>query len=408
MIRPGYAVLLVVLLAILWSPLLLQPTYLLYPHEGQATDLTITHWPAVAFNVRSLRQDGQIPLWRTTIASGGPWMANPQSWLLYPPAWLFFVLPINLTFTLLLVAHLSLAALATYAFGRRALNLQPPGAALAGLAYAAAPWMSGHLAGGHVNMVYAVAWLPVALLAVDRTIKRGSVSSALLVGVAWAAALANHMQMAAFAIVLTTGWSLLLMVGKDAPVKERRWGALLLPAAVVAGLLTAALLVPLAEALPYLNRADLSVEEAGVFSLSWTHLITAIVPTYGGEPEQVIYLGLPVALLAVAGLVLKRSRTDWFLIAAAAVAALFALGTHAPLFPLLHRLVPGLDWLRVPSRAWIVVSFCTALAAGRGLDALLPEPDRITRHRVSLTATAALGVGWALAAGLLFLYRPAP
>jgi hypothetical protein len=73
-------ILLVMLVLGALAPVILRPGYLLYPRGGQATDLTITHWPAVAFNVRSLRQDGQIPLWRTTIASGGPWAANPQSW----------------------------------------------------------------------------------------------------------------------------------------------------------------------------------------------------------------------------------------------------------------------------------------------------------------------------------------
>lgn len=408
MIRQGYVALLVLLLAILWSPLLLRPSYLLYPREGQATDLTITHWPAVDYNVRSLHQDGQIPLWRTTIASGGPWIANPQSWLLYPPAWLFFVLPIDPTFNLLLMAHLILAALATYAFGREAVELHPPGAALAGLAYALAPWVSGHLAGGHVNMIFAVAWVPVGLLATDRAIRKGSVPGALLASVAWAAALINHIQMAALALVLTTGWALVLVLGRSAPVKKPGRAALLLLSVAVMALLSATLLIPLAEAQPYLNRTSLSLEEAGVFSLPWTHLLTAVVPTYGGEPEQVIYLGLPVALLALVGFALRRSRMEWFLAITAAGAALFALGTYGPLFPLLHRWIPGLDLLRVPPRAWILVSFCMALAAGRGLDALLPEPDRTTQHRVSLIATGALGLGWALAASLLVLYRPTP
>ena len=107
-------------------------------------------------------------------------------------------------------------------------------------------------------------------------------------------------------------------------------------------LLSAVLLVPLAEALPYLNRATLTLEEAGAFSLPWASLLSTVVPTYGGEPEQLVYLGLPVALLAVVGLVLKRDRVSWFLVILAGVAALFALGTHAPLFPALVRWIPGL------------------------------------------------------------------
>jgi hypothetical protein len=402
-------ILLVMLVLGALAPVILRPGYLLYPRGGQATDLTITHWPAVAFNVRSLRQDGQIPLWRTTIASGGPWAANPQSWLFYPAAWLFFLLPINLTFNLLLLGHLLLAALATYVFSRRALDLKPPGAALAGLAFALAPWLSGHLSAGHVNLILALSWLPVALYGAHQAATTSRVAGGILAGVAWAAALLNHFQIAAFTGALTVAWFLMVSLrGESAAGKRRQLGLLLLMPGV-ALLLSAVLLVPLAEALPYLNRSTLTLDEAGFLSLPLTHLLTALIPTYGGEPEQVIYLGLPVALLAVMGLVLERDWTAWFLTIVAALAALFALGTHGPLFPILVGLVPGLSWLRVPPRAWVLVAFSLALLAGRGLEVLSrPHPTPTARRRVTLTGLVALAIGLSLAAGLLLLYQPSP
>jgi hypothetical protein len=402
-------ILLVILVVGALAPVILRPGYLLYPRDGQATDLTITHWPAVAFNVRSLRQDGQIPLWRTTIASGGPWAANPQSWLFYPAAWLFFLLPINLTFNLLLLAHLLLAALATYAFSRRALDLKPPGAALAGLAFALAPWLSGHLSAGHVNLILALSWLSVALFGAHQAATTGRLEGGMLAGVAWAAALLNHFQIAAFTVALTLAWFLMVSLRGESVAGKRRQLGLLLLMPGVALLLSAVLLVPLAEALPYVNRSTLTLDQAGFLSLPWTHLLTALIPTYGGEPEQVIYLGLPVALLAVVGLVLERDWTAWFLVIIAALAALFALGTHGPLFPVLVGLVPGLSWLRVPPRAWVLVAFSLALLAGRGLDALSrPRPTPTARRRVTLTGLVALAIGLPLAAGLFLLYQPPP
>lgn len=409
MTRHFYAALLVVLVGVVLAPLLLHPEYLLYPRDGQATDLTITHWPAVAFNVRSLRQDGQIPLWRTTIASGGPWAANPQSWLYYPPAWLFYLLPINLTFNLLQVSHLLLVGLGTYAFGRRALGLEPPGAALAGLAFALSPWLSGQLSAGHVNVVLAMTWLPVALLGAHRAVTSGSARGALLAGIAWAAALLNHVQMAFFVAALTVAWFLGFTLKTGGAVGRRRQLGLLLSVPALALLLSAPLLVPLAEALPHLNRIALTVDEAGAFSLPWSALLTTLVPTYGGEPEYVIYLGLPVALLAILGLALKRDWLNWLLALIIALATLFALGTHAPLFPLLIRWLPGLGWLRVPPRAWVLVTFGVALLAGRGLDTLTHRQLSPTlRRRVNLIGLGALATGLALAVGLLFLYRSAP
>jgi hypothetical protein len=231
----------------------------------------------------------------------------------------------------------------------------------------------------------------------------------LLAGIAWAASLLNHFQMAALTLLLTLAWGLLIVLRRDAAVGPKRQFGLLLIALAVALLLSSALLVPLGEALPYLNRTALTVEEAGALSLPWASLLTIIIPTYGGEPEQVVYLGLPIAILAMVGLVLKRDRMGWFLTIVAALAAAFALGIHGPLFPLLFRWIPGLGWLRVPPRAWVLVAFCTALLAGRGLDALLrPDFRSVLQRRVTLVGLVALAVTLTLAVGLLLLVRPAP
>jgi hypothetical protein len=401
--------LLLLLLAAICAPMLVRPGYLLYPQDGDVTDLTITHWPAMAYNARSLHEDGQVPLWRTTIASGGPWVANPLSGLTYPPAWLSTVLPVNVALNLLLFGHLALAAAATFAFGRQALRLEPTGAVVAGLAFAAAPWITGQLAAGHLNITMALAWLPIALLGIDHALRRGRAGGALLAGIAWAAALVNYVQIGAFVAAISAAWFVFLIGAREATGSRRRQFGLFITVAATALLLSAALLVPMAEALPYLNRTELTPAEAGILSLPWPQLLTMVVPAYGGEPEQLVYLGLPVLVLAIAGLALKRDRAAWFFVAVAALAALFALGTHTPLFPLLLRLVPGLGWLRVPPRIWVLVAFAVALLAGRGLDALArTQLGSAHRRRVTLVALVVAAAGVTLGAGLALLYWPPP
>jgi hypothetical protein len=219
----------------------------------------------------------------------------------------------------------------------------------------------------------------------------------------------NHFQMAAFTVLLTLAWGLLIVLRRDAAGGPKQQFGLLLIALAVALLLSAALLIPLGEALPYLNRTALTLQEAGASSLPWASLLTTLIPTYGGQPEQVIYLGLPIAILAVVGLVLKRDRMGWFLAIVAALAAVFALGIHGPLFPFLFRWIPGLSWLRVPPRAWMIVAFCMALLAGRGLDTLVrTRPRPAVRRHVTLVGLVALTVGLTLPAGLLVLFRPIP
>jgi hypothetical protein len=272
-----------------------------------------------------------------------------------------------------------------------------------------APWLSGQLSAGHVNVVFALAWLPVALLGVQQIRTTGRVGGALLAGAAWSAALLNHVQIASFIAMLTLAWAMLTLAGRGSSVSGKRQLGLLVLVPSVAASLSAVLLIPLAEALPYLNRATLSLEEAGAFSLPWASLLSTVVPTYGGEPEQLVYLGLPLILLAVVGLALKRDRVSWFLVVLAGVAALFALGTYAPLFPALFRWMPGLGWLRVPPRGWSVLAFSLALLGGRGLDSLsCPKLDAATRRRVTVTGLVSLAGGLGLGAGLLVLYHPPP
>ncbi|NIV35316.1 MAG: hypothetical protein GWN58_39445, partial [Anaerolineae bacterium] len=216
-------------------------------------------------------------------------------------------------------------------------------------------------------------------------------------------------QMGVFVVGLSLAWFLLILLDRSSQVRWRRQLGLLLLVLAVALLASAVLLVPLAEALPYLNRTELTPDEAGIFSLSWANLLTAFIPTYGGEPEQLIYLGLPIALMAILGIVLDRDRHAWFLVVVVILTVLFALGTYGPLFPLLIRLVPGLSWLRVPPRSWLLVAFCLALLAGRGLDALtLPQLGHAARRQITMIGLAATTVALSLAAGLLLLHQPAP
>ncbi|MEJ2210928.1 MAG: hypothetical protein P8129_18075 [Anaerolineae bacterium] len=114
-------------------------------------------------------------------------------------------------------------------------------------------------------------------------------------------------------------------------------------------------------------------------------------------------------MLATVGLVLRRDRFSWFLVGTAGFAALFAVGIHSPLFPLLIRVVPGLGWLRVPPRIWLLVAFAFALLAGRGLDAVIrPCISPWDGRRLRLTAVAILVAGLGLGAGLALLGSPPP
>jgi hypothetical protein len=71
--------------------------------------------------------------------------------------------------------------------------------------------------------------------------------------------------------------------------------------------------------------------------------------------------------------------------------------------------MPGLGWLRVPPRIWLLAAFALALLAGRGLDAVTrPRLGARDARRLRLVAAVALVAGLTLAAGLFLLQSPPP
>lgn len=113
-----------------------------------------------------------------------------------------------------------------------------------------------------------------------------------------------------------------------------------------------------------------------------------------------------------------------FLLLALVVAALFSLGLNGPVFPILYRFLPGLTFLRVPSRAWFIVAFAAAMLCGFGVQAMMRQVEKlrgwVTLASVGLAAFALLlGLGgfWLLQgnrqadaarAGMLHLALVAP
>jgi hypothetical protein len=131
--------------------------------------------------------------------------------------------------------------------------------------------------------------------------------------------------------------------------------------------LSAILLVPLLEFLPYTDRSALTLQEAGAYSLPpYPYLLGLVIPLYGVIHEWVVYVGLIPLALALVGV---RLRPFW--VGAALVAGAFALGTNFVLFPILFRWVPGMSLLRVPARAWFVVGLALCVLAAHGLSQLL-------------------------------------
>ncbi len=420
MSQRSYLVLLILLLIALAILAPILPQFgdgLIYPAHSSYSDLTITHWPAFAYTRDQLQATGQIPLWRTSILSGTPFAADPLSGLFYPPHWIAFVsfVPLNLAFNLLLVIHFTLAAAAMYGLMRR-WSIGRAGALIAAFAYAASPKIIAHMGVGHVTLVEAWAWVPLVLVGLTPQplpheerhlrplLKRKSTfqergSGTLLSGVALALCLLADARMAVYALVLMGLYVLMMRAQRD----RRTWlmiVGLLVVIGVVALALSAAAWLPALTLTDGTARAKLSSQEAGTLSLDAAYLIGTLIADRSGAAERTTYVGLVVLVLAVVGVKLmwhtRRRLMIWFSVVIA-VGVIAALGTNTPLYTLLYQL-PGSTLLRVPARAWFLVSFALAALAGFGVQGLIDWAGRAQRRSNLLATTIIL---FALLFGLL-------
>jgi hypothetical protein len=316
----------------------------------------------------TIAQHHQLPLWNPYYCGGAPHLANPQASPLSPltPLILAFGLPIGyrLGYTVgRLTALLSMRAYAP------TLGLSEVASAVAGAGFGVSGALTMHMAGGHWSWM-GFALYPLLLrsltLAVDG--RRAHVVWGALVF----AIIVFHSPIypMAFAFV-TLGFHGLYLGLRDGPRDRAR-----LRRAVVAVAATLALglalgglrILPMGEFIAAHPRAVKDWDYTWPWELVVTYAVRHGERAFGAHqyvfPEYGNYFGfVGVALmLAGLGLVLRRRRALWPLIAAAVTLVLFQLGNLVPMPWWLLKHLPVYKNLRVAARFTLVAGiFCCAL-----------------------------------------------
>jgi hypothetical protein len=247
-----------------------------------------------------------------------------------------------IAWNLLLLAGIVAAGLLTYCW-LRTLAVATAAAALGGLVFAIAPYRLEQ-SGGHLLGLISL-FLPLALLAVERSRSADSERTAHVWGAVAAASLVSiplagqvHLALGALPFVLAY-----------AAVRYRfltaAWCAAGALAAVGVGLAIRYLLIAGSA-----EGGGRSLAEVGEYSAEWTDFLSR---TQLGGTEEFVFLGWLTPVLAVVGLVLWWRRARGLAVVlgvAAAVPILLALGTNTPLYAPLWHALPPLQFPRVPAR----------------------------------------------------------
>ncbi|HEV7888723.1 MAG TPA: hypothetical protein VGO92_14290 [Acidimicrobiales bacterium] len=331
---------------------------------------------------------GRLP-WRDVyqFAATGHGVHQPFGWPLA-----LLAVPVSLVagpvaaYNTLVLAAFVLAAAATAGLVR-ALGLSRSAAAVAGVAFAFAPYRLVQ-ATSHVNALLAFL-LPLLLLCIEKALQGGRRQQ--LWGWGAAAAMASiagsgEGHLAVFA----AGLAAVYLLGRWRAVRGQARRLAGPAAAFVIGAAGAGLALQHFVLGPSAAAGGRSVEEASEAAPRLANLASRTHPYAWPLFERYAYPGLVIAALALAGLVLWARRrpalvaTLAALIAGALVLAVGPSLEDHPGFQRAYRVIPFLAYSRVPGRILIVSALALAVAA-----ALAVEQVRRAGLRAALALAAA-------------------
>ncbi len=153
--------------------LLLYGPALLSPHKQLgSSDLRALHY-IVETLAREALLSRHLPLWNPFMFSGMPGLAHPVMMFFYPPQFIVrLLLPYNLGLALNMALHGWLSGAGTYLVLKR-LNSRSWIALLGALTFMASGEVATRVFAGHIWLLYAMAWLPIAWYLLVNVLEEG-------------------------------------------------------------------------------------------------------------------------------------------------------------------------------------------------------------------------------------------
>lgn len=382
--------------ALYFHPLLLHPTQVLYTDYS---DYVAEHLPAKIFLNRHWQATGELPLWNPYHFCGTPFVHDIQVGIFYPPYAVTYFVPdavLGAALSWVIVLHVLAAGIFMYVYTRWR-GLSEVGGLVAAVGFMlSAKWMTNLLLAGHTITV-GLAWLPLVLLGLEAGVRFGRVWPLVGAGVAFALlVLGTHPQWTLYANIFIALWALGPVLeragylGGDGPrsvgrtLRElARWAACGLVIGVVAGPLTAVQILPTLEAAGQSSRTA-AADRKDQMLVDVLVLFGMVGPMPVYDPpfvgwEQRGLLGIFWLGAAFAAPVVVGRRAYWPTVVLVGL-LLFSVAGAA-----LSGWVPGLGVFRLPSRMLLNAVFPVVFLAATVTDAAIqtgwhPDTRRVLRR----------------------------
>ena len=368
------------------------------------------------------------PLWYPNLFGGIPFVDAMAGDAFYPLAWLQFLIPFHRALGWKLVLTVFLAGVFTY-LCMRAFGFSRLVSVFSGLAYMFSANLVTWVYGGQDGRMYVTSLLPLLFFFLERALD--SRRWIYYIGLGFAIGLlilANHPQLAYYALWAVGFYFVFRLVMDFAKNRNestsRRIRPLIGPivffvAAVIIGL--ALSLVQILPTYVYVNKYSPRAEGARGYdyAVSWSahpeELASLVVPefcgyntqeenTYWGRnpfKQNADYGGIIPLLFAFLGLFFIKDKKKWFFLGLSALAIIYSLGGHTPIYRLFYHLVPQVKNFRAPGLINFLLIFSVVFLSALFLQRLLKGLKDVS-ERKQLFKILWIVVGFFLGFSLLF------
>lgn len=345
------------------------PKYALPVKNNALSDVVDEIYPWKHFTIEELKK-GNIPWWNPYSFSGNPHLADFQTAVFSPFNLLFFILPFIDAWSLLILLQPLLAGLFMQLLLRK-LKISKEGALLGSITFMFAGFLVTWMPYGTLSM--SIAFLPLALFAVEKNFEKTHLFSLLLLPISLAVSFfSGHFQtslyLSAFVFIFIIFRSLI-----SRNFKSSIYVLLFYFLGIIISLFQ---IIPSLEIYNNSVRSGLFSNEGGI---PLYYLITTIAPDFFGNPvtrndwlgnyaEWASFIGIVPLLLSAFSLFQKKKSNIFFFLTAGLCAILLAM--NSPLQSILSSLKLPVFSTSIPSRIIVIFSFSFSVLAGFGLDNL--------------------------------------
>jgi len=326
-----------------------------------------------------------IPLWNPYNFAGTPLLANFQSAAFYPLNILFYILPFNISWSLLIFLQPLLAGIFLYLYLAH-LRLRKIASLLGAISFAFSGFFVAWLEWG--TILNAALWLPLILLSIDKITEKSQVSkmrwSLVFVLSLIFSFFAGHIQFFFYLFIFTFLYALArLVLAKNK--KSLVYFAMLF---LVVFILTLPQLVPTFKFITLSARnLDLPAWQTNPgWFLPWQNLIQFLAPDFFGNPatlnyygiwnygEFIGYIGILPLIMAFFALFGRKDKKTFLFGVAFFLSLIFALPNFLAKLPFQLNL-PFISTAQ-PTRLMFITDFSLSVLAALGLDYFLENKNR--------------------------------